>query len=231
MIRLPASIFLLGIVLTASSTQPVPQEQKVSVVEQKLPASLLKEGVEYTPIQPARPTTIRHGRVEVLEAFSYGCGHCYSLEPHLAAWLKSKPAHVDFVRVHAGWQGAGRSYSRLYYTLQALGRMDLHDTVFKTVFEDAQQLGASDEDQAFGLQLAFATAHGIDADEFSRTYRSSAITQEMQRSRDRLRECQIASTPTFVINGKYQIHMIQRDHEANLMAVINDVVEYERQPR
>ena len=37
-------------------------------------------------------------KIEVREFFWYGCPHCYSLEPYLERWLKTKPDEVAYVR-------------------------------------------------------------------------------------------------------------------------------------
>ena len=36
----------------------------------------------------------RHGKIEVLEFFWYGCPHCYNLQPALKAWLKNAPKDI-----------------------------------------------------------------------------------------------------------------------------------------
>ena len=35
------------------------------------------------PIKVEKP-----GKIEVREFFWYGCGHCFTLEPHMQSWLK-----------------------------------------------------------------------------------------------------------------------------------------------
>ena len=54
----------------------------------------------YQLLNPPQPTE-GGGKVEVIEFFWYGCPHCYSLEPNVAAWSKKTPPDVVFKRVHA----------------------------------------------------------------------------------------------------------------------------------
>jgi len=36
----------------------------------------------------AKPVKVeKPGKIEVREFFWYGCGHCYTLEPHMQTWL------------------------------------------------------------------------------------------------------------------------------------------------
>ena len=63
------------------------------------------------PVKVEKP-----GKIEVREFFWYGCGHCYSLEPHMQSWLKKLPKDVRFVRTPAAmnplWEQAeiGRAH-------------------------------------------------------------------------------------------------------------------------
>ncbi|HMD59270.1 MAG TPA: hypothetical protein VKG66_05740, partial [Steroidobacteraceae bacterium] len=90
---------------------------------------------------PAQPTDSRPGRIEVIEVFWYACPHCYSLEPYLNSWLKTKPANVDFVRVPIMGSEVHGAHARLFYTLQALGKEDaLHAKVLAAIFEQKNGL-------------------------------------------------------------------------------------------
>lgn len=45
------------------------------------------EGKDYTVVQNPGKVDVA-GKLEVREFFWYGCGHCFTLEPHMQAWLK-----------------------------------------------------------------------------------------------------------------------------------------------
>src|SRR5215210_8275536 len=55
-------------------------------------------GKDFQPINPPQPTETGN-KIEVIEFFSYACPHCHTLESPLNAWLKRKPADVEFRRV------------------------------------------------------------------------------------------------------------------------------------
>ena len=64
----------------------------------------LQQGVNYKLLQPAQPTNVAPGKVEVVEVFWYACGHCYLLEPKLEAWNRNgRPANAELVRLPATW--------------------------------------------------------------------------------------------------------------------------------
>ena len=93
----------------------------------------------------------------MVEVFWYGCPHCYALEPFIQSWMKNKPEYIQFVRVPVMWGPVHRAHARLFYTLQALGRRDLHQKVFDTIHKRAATCCSSNDEQATRkLQLDFA---------------------------------------------------------------------------
>src|SRR3954469_24841260 len=56
-----------------------------------------KEGTHYHKVVPAQPTNGAPGKVEVVEFFGYGCGHCFKFDRAGEAWRgKGKPPYVEF---------------------------------------------------------------------------------------------------------------------------------------
>ena len=81
-------------------------------------------GKNYNQLVPSQPTDSAAGKVEVVEVFWYGCGHCYHFDPYLENWRKKgRPAFVDFRRVPVMWNDINRQHARLFYVLQALGKL------------------------------------------------------------------------------------------------------------
>ena len=86
-------------------------------------ALTLVEGKDYTVL--ANPTVApAKGQVEVAEFFWYGCPHCYSLEPYVATWLKTKPANVKFTRIPAALNPVWEANARGYYVAEASGVLE-----------------------------------------------------------------------------------------------------------
>ena len=101
----------------------------------QLPSGKWQAGVNYDPLVPAQPTSVAAGKVEVLEIFWLACPHCYTLEPYLQGWLRTKPSYIEFVRVPVNWQSIYGAHARLYYTLEELARPDLIAKAFATIHE------------------------------------------------------------------------------------------------
>src|SRR5450631_3137878 len=54
------------------------------------PPTPWQEGVNYTRLVPAQPTSAPAGQVEVIEFFWYSCPHCNVIDPLVEAWRKTK---------------------------------------------------------------------------------------------------------------------------------------------
>jgi protein dithiol oxidoreductase (disulfide-forming) len=78
------------------------------------------EGQHYSllsnPVAVADPK-----KVEVVELFSYHCGHCFHFEPLLHKWKETLAADVVLTQMPAYWNQQTESWVKGYYTAQVLG--------------------------------------------------------------------------------------------------------------
>ncbi len=178
---LRAAVCLLAFTVSASAiAQPAP-------------------GKEYRVISPPQPTDSGK-RVEVLEFFWYACPHCNALQPSLRAWLKQKPADVEFKRVPAVLDKSWLSLTWAYYALEAVGAVDkLHYDVFAAIHE--QRLRLSDPQLLFD----WVAKQGIDRQKFSDTYNSFGVKNRGARAIELTRNYDIPGTPALTVDGKYLI--------------------------
>lgn len=184
--RLFPAVFALALVIAAgyaAAAQPV-------------------AGKDYRPLNPPQPVE-SGAKIEVLEFFWYGCPHCNSLQAPLSAWLKRKPADVEFRRVPAAFQESWLQLARTYYTLEAMGLADrLHHDVFAAIHDqrklDVKQL-LRDPKPLFD----WVAAKGVDRQKFTETYNSFAINGRTRRTLELTRNYDIPGTPAIVIDGRY----------------------------
>ena len=192
--------------------------------------TLWQEGVNYTRIVPAQPTDVPAGQVEVLEFFWYACPHCYSLDPLIETWRKSKPAYITFSRVHVTWTESHRALAHLYYTLASLGKIEqLHAEVFKEIQVNGNPLVGNDPAESERIQAAFAKKEGISEDAFRQAYHSFAVENtDMPKADVLVQRYRIDAVPTFVINGKYVADVHTAGSPERLIALIGDLAAQER---
>ena len=76
-------------------------------------------GRDYSLLENPLPTK-QDGKVEVLEIFWYGCGHCYAMESKIKAWNKTTPEYVSFKKMPVTWGPVHRLHAAMFYTLSLL---------------------------------------------------------------------------------------------------------------
>jgi thiol:disulfide interchange protein DsbA len=181
------------------------------------------EGVHYKALKPAQPTNVAPGKVEVVEVFWYACGHCYLLEPRLAAWdRKGKPANAELVRLPAVWNELLKTHARVFYTVEILGKPQLHDEVFREINVRGNRLDTVEKIEAF-----FA-ARGVAKADFQKAFSGFAVESKLARATDLNRRYRITSTPTVVVNGKYVTDAGMAGGEDKLFEVINTLIAREK---
>ena len=182
-----------------------------------------KEGANYRKVVPAQPTNVAPGKVEVVEFFWYGCGHCFALDPAMETWrAKSKPQYVEFTRVPAMWNDALRMHARLYYTAEALGKLDeLHSAIFREIHVNNNQLSTLPQITAFFKQ------HGVGPDDFQKAFASFAVESKLQRADFLNRRFGIDSVPQVAVNGKYLTDQGKAGGEPELFQLIQELAAHE----
>jgi thiol:disulfide interchange protein DsbA len=157
----------------------------------------LVAGRDYRPLQVPQPTQTGN-KIEVLEFFWYGCPHCNTLQPSLHAWLKRKPADVEFRRAPAAFQENWLPLARVYYTLEAMGLVDkLHHDVFAAIHKEKIKL--SDPNVLYD----WVASKGVDRKKFMETHASFAVQSRTQRVIEQTRPYGLDGTPAIVIDGRY----------------------------
>ena len=193
-------------------------------------ASQWKEGVNYNLLVPARPTNVPPDKIEVVEMFWYGCAHCYALDPHLEEWRKSgKPAYVQFTRVPVTWGPVQRAHAKLFYILEALGKLDqLHPEVFREIHEAGRHLYGPTEAETMSQQLEFAKRHGISEADFRKAAGSMGVDTKLRRAEVLTRAYQADTVPRIIVNGKYSADVTTAGGQRQLIALITDLAAREQ---
>jgi len=193
--------------------------------------TLWQEGVNYTRLVPAQPTAVPAGQIEVLEFFWYACPHCYAIDPSVESWKKSKPAYISFSRVPVTWSEGHRSLTRMYYTLESLGKLDqLHSEIFKEIHVNGNPLVASDANDVAAserLQAAYVKKFGISEQDFKKAYHSFSVETALQRADQLVQRYRIDGVPTFMINGKFMADVRTAGSPERLMSLVDDLAAQE----
>jgi thiol:disulfide interchange protein DsbA len=196
------------VVVEESAAEPEEGEQAILLAQAETSAATrdwqFSEGEHYKRLVPAQPTLGGADKIEVAEIFWYGCPHCYTFEPTVNSWAEDLPATVRFVRLPAMWNGLLVLHAQLFFTEESLVRNGVikdAEGFRNAVFEEYHRRGnrlASEE----AIQRLFAR-FGVTEEQFTSTWNSFEVDQNMRKAADLNRRYSVASVPAIVVNGKY----------------------------
>jgi thiol:disulfide interchange protein DsbA len=154
-------------------------------------------GVHYRTLAQPQPTESAK-KVEVTEFFWYGCPHCNALELGLNEWVKKQGDNIEFKRVPVKFRDSFVPQQRLYYTLEAMGKVDeLHGKVFQAIHGGRQPL---DTDAAI---VDFIEKQGVDKKKFLEVYNSFGVQTKVRRATQLQEAYKVDGVPMIAIDGRY----------------------------
>lgn len=182
----------------------------------------LREGVDYRVL--AQPQPVADAKtVEVLEFFSYTCGHCYRLEPLLEQWEKTLPKDVSFRREQVVWQKNMEPMARLFASLRSSNELArLHLPVFHAFMRDKKDLNQE------AVLSQWLTDNKVDANRFMQLYRSFSINSDVARASKMTRDYQVEGTPMIVVGGRYAVNPAEPQR---VLQVTNELINKVRAER
>jgi thiol:disulfide interchange protein DsbA len=201
------------------------------------PAGDLKEwkaGTHFTEYPKAQRVSAPPGQVEVTEAFWYGCGVCFSLEPQVEAWEQAKPDWIKLRRLPVVWNEVTREDARLYYTIEGLGLVEkLHPEVFREIHTRNRPFtvvrgGSVDLAATEKAARNFLLANGVSAEDFAKHYRTFSTENKLRQAATLTRDYAFVHTPMIAVHGKYQTDIKMAGGVANLFRLVNDLAARER---
>ncbi|MCI0749255.1 MAG: thiol:disulfide interchange protein DsbA/DsbL [Nevskiales bacterium] len=184
-------------------------------------------GQHYKPVRTISPTA-NPDKIEVAEAFWYGCIHCFQFEPEVDRWLAKKPRDVEFVRLPSSLgRPTGLLHSRAFYTAEQLGILDrIHKPLFRAIHEQGSPLDTADSLRAF-----FAKNAGVKAADFDDAFNGFAVDSRVRRTEAALREMGIAGVPAIVVDGRYYSQASMAGNHEALLAVTDFLIKRVREER
>ncbi len=185
-------------------------------------AEAFEEGTHYVELQiPVNTRT--PDKIEVAEYFSYGCPHCFEFEPMINQWKSGLPADIVFKRTPAVWNRDYEIYAQTYYTLEALNVLDtMHAPVFRAIHMERRRLNDPE------LMAKFFGEFGVDPVDFAKTYASFGVRASVQQAEALGRAYRARGVPTLIVNGKYRIESTMAGSNANMLRVVDFLIEKER---
>ena len=189
-------------------------------------AQTYKEGEDYFKL-PVTVETRNPDKIEVVEVFSYGCIHCYHLEPALNAWLGVQGDDVDFHRVPMAANRDLRTLAQAFFTAQV---MDVMPKVHMPLFENIHDYGI-DMTRPQLIRRMFVRQAGVDEEEFMRIFDSFGINTRVRQADAQTRLYRVQGTPTLIVDGRYLVDTVSAGSAEGMLLVANHLIDRERTDR
>lgn len=175
------------------------------------------EGVNYFLVQPARPTSVPPGKVEVTEVFSYACPACNVFQPTMHKLKQSLPANavVDYLPAAFNTAEDWPMFQLAYVTAQVLGvDQQTHDAMFDAVWKGGDLSVTDPSTRALKSRMPtiedaakFYNQHaGVPVEKFVATSKSFSADLKVRSDQDLVMAYKVDRTPTIIVNGKYRLH-------------------------
>ena len=184
-------------------------------------AASFAEGIEYerlkTPVATGHPD-----KVVVTEIFWYGCPHCFRFEPYINKWKSNLPQGVVFEQIASVLNPSWMEHARAFFALKVMGETDkVQQKIFNAIHLQRQALDNVDE------MARFVAAAGVDEAAFRAQYHSFPVDTMIRKSRQKERKFGHRGVPAVVVNGKYRTSGSMAGSNAQMIKVIDYLVDKE----
>ena len=161
--------------------------------------------------------TSSQGKIEVIELFWYGCGHCFNLAPVVSKWAKQQDSSVNYQKMPVTWGPVHQLHAKLFYTIEALGVGDTaHSAVFAAMHKEGNFLASE------GAILKFLEKLGMDRSETIKYMNSFSVRQKVKRATELSKQFKVTATPMIFIDGRYRIEA--KGGHSKMLKVVDHVI-------
>ncbi|OGA55452.1 MAG: hypothetical protein A3G81_33030 [Betaproteobacteria bacterium RIFCSPLOWO2_12_FULL_65_14] len=186
---------------------------------QAQPASAPQPGRDFQALSPPRPVASGE-RIEIIEFFYYGCPVCYESQPHISRWLSRAGPGIAMFRVPAVFTESSESFARTFYALGAMNEVArLHWPLYDNHHFDGKKL---DEEKNVTEWVA---GNGVDAARFTQLWHSAEVAGRVAAAKKALDTYEVKGVPAFVIDGKYVTSARMAGSVADMMRVVDFLVQ------
>lgn len=173
----------------------------------------------YTVVDPPlEPSTGE--KIEVTELFWYGCGHCFTLEPHIKSWKAKIPSNASFVKVPAVFSEGWKFHGQAFYTMEALGVFEkANDAFFHNIHVKRNPI--NDLDQLVDFLADFDKSE----EEVTKAFNSFAVDNKVRNAKMITEKSKAKGVPAILVDGKYLTSVSLAGSADKMFAVVNKLVE------
>ncbi len=145
-------------------------------------------------------------KVEVLEFFSFYCGHCYEFEKSIAVIKGNFPKKIKWKNVPIAWENSSMKPGEAYLLAEEEGKgEEMKKALFETMFIEKRDISDISVLESIGTRLGL----GFD---FSRRLRAGDKGNVAKAALITANAYSIEETPTLIIAGNLKVDMGMVNH-------------------
>lgn len=191
-------------------------------------ASMWEKGSHYKEL-PFPVTTNDASKIEVVEAFWYGCAYCYEFNnDFLPAWEKNLPADVDFRLLPVTFPG-WVEHAEAFFAAQELDKLEeMHQPLFDAIQKNPRQYKDKDDFVELFQQ------HGVSEEAYEKLFEASGfrkiskIDEQVKKADGKTKAYRLSGVPALIVNGKYTISVRDAGGFSNMLKIANYLIAKER---
>ena len=179
-----------------------------------------QEGRHYELIEPL--PTRNPEKIEVIEFFWFGCGHCFSLEQLIKDWKSEVSSEVDFFRLPVVWNAQTKTHAKLFFATETLRVPDAIQGIFSAIHYNKKMMLSDKE------IIPFFQGYGIQEDKYLAATNSFGLKNNLRKAELFAFKYGIKGVPAFIVNGKYKVSATREIGTEDLLDVVNYLIEKEQ---
>ena len=179
-----------------------------------------QEGRHYELIEPL--PTRNPEKIEVIEFFWFGCGHCFSLEQLIKDWKSEVSSEVDFFRLPVVWNEQTKTHAKLFFATETLKVPEAIQGIFSAIHYNRKMMLSDKE------VIPFFQGYGIQEDQYLAATNSFGLKNNLRKAELFAFKYGIKGVPAFIVNGKYKVSASREIGTEDLLDVVNYLIEKEQ---
>jgi len=187
-----------------------------------------EEGIDYELIN-SKPSLYELKKLEkivVIEAFWYGCPHCYVFEDYLSKWKTKDDKDIKFINMPVVFNKTWLLHARAFYTMLGLENFqELHKIFFYAYHEQQRTFPTADS------IIDFLDNQGADKAKVKDIFFSESVSKSVQEANYKLETYEIDSVPAIIINDKYKISGRMAKTYERMLSISKYIIDLERKNR
>ena len=191
-------------------------------------ADNFEAGVDYELMHknPSDYQLKKSNKIIVIEAFWYGCPHCYIIEDYFDKWKTKEDKDISFEKMPVVFNKPWLLHAKVFYTIfQLKNSNELHKNFFYAYHEQQRKFSSVDS------ILKFFDSQEVDIKKVKEILNSDYVSDQVKKANYKLESYEIDSVPAIIINDKYKISGRMAKTYKRMLEITDHVIGIERANR